>query len=127
MHDVDAAAAGVVGAVGALHVLDNVADEVGKLKDGKLVAVAEVDGPRLGRVHERDQAVDEVVDVLEGARLRAVAVHGQVFAAEGLDNKVGHDAAIEWVHFFGGGGGGKMLVRGAGEGKRGGSNSLRGP
>ena len=51
----------------------------------------------LGRDHERDQAVDEVVDVLEGARLRVVAVHGQVIAAEGLHDKVGDDAAVEWV------------------------------
>ena len=84
--------------VGALHVLDDVADEVRELEDGELVAVAEVDRPRLARVHQRDQAVDQVVDVLERARLRAVAVHGQVLAAEGLHDKVGDDAAVERVH-----------------------------
>ena len=94
--DVDPAGRG--DAVGALHVLDNVADEAGELEDGELVAVAEVDRPRLARVHERDQAVDEVVDVLERARLRAVAVHGQVLAAQGLHDKVGDDAAVERVH-----------------------------
>jgi hypothetical protein len=34
------------------------------------------------------------VEVLKGARLRAVAVHGQVLAAEGLHDKVGDDAAV---------------------------------
>ena len=94
--DVDLAGRG--DAVGALHVLDDVADEAGEFEDGELVAVAEVDRPRLARVHERDQAVDEVVDVLERARLRAVAVHGQVLAAQGLHDKVGDDAAVERVH-----------------------------
>ena len=94
--DVDAA--GLGDAVGALDVLDDLAHELRKLEDGELVAVAEVDRARLGRVHERDQAVDQIVDVLERARLRAVAVHGQVFPAQRLHDKVGHHAAVVRVH-----------------------------
>ena len=104
MDDVDAA--GWRCAVGALDVLDDVADEVRKFEDGELVAVAEVDGPGVVRAHERDQPVDEVVDILEGSRLGAVAVDGQVFAAERLDDKVGDDAPVEWVHCSAGGGDG---------------------
>ena len=96
MDDIDAAWGR--GAVGALDVLDDVADEVRKLEDGELVGVAEVDGPGVARAHQRDQPVDEVVDVLEGSRLGAVAVYGQVLAAERLHDKVGHDAPVEWVH-----------------------------
>jgi hypothetical protein len=54
--------------------------------------------PGLVRVHERDEAVDEVVDVLERARLVSVAVHGHVLAPQRLDDKVGDDAAVEGVH-----------------------------
>ena len=74
MYDVDAAGRG--DPIRALHLFDDVADEVGKFEYGELVAVAEVDGSRLARVHQRDQAVDQIVDVLEGTRLRAVAVDG---------------------------------------------------
>ena len=42
--------------------------------------------------------VDQVVDVLEGARLAAVAVDGDVLAAEGLADEVGHHAAVVGVH-----------------------------
>ena len=97
MDDVDAAGVGF--AVGALYVLDDVADELCKFEDGELVAVAEVDGARLGRVHERDEAIDEVVDVLERARLRAVAVDGQVLSAQRLHDEVGDDAPVVRVHW----------------------------
>ncbi len=96
MDDVDAAGSG--DAVSALYVLDDIADELSKLEDGELVAVAEVDGARLGRVHERDEAVHEVVDVLERARLRAVAVDGQVLPAQRLHDEVGDDAPVVRVH-----------------------------
>ena len=63
MDDVDAAGDGVT--VGALDVLDDIANEVCKLENGELVAVSDVDGARLGRAHECDEPIDEVVDVLE--------------------------------------------------------------
>ena len=42
--------------------------------------------------------VDQVVDVLEGARLAAVAVDGDVLAAERLADEVGHHAPVVGVH-----------------------------
>jgi hypothetical protein len=81
-----------------LHLLDDVADEFCELEDREFVWVADVDGASLGRVHKRNKPVDEIVDVLEGARLRAIAVHGQILAAERLDDEVGYDTTIERVH-----------------------------
>jgi hypothetical protein len=49
-------------AVGELNIYDGMADG---FKDGKLVAVAEADWARLVRAHVRDQAFDEIMDVLE--------------------------------------------------------------
>jgi hypothetical protein len=82
----------------ALNVLHDLTDELRKLENAKLVTIAEVDGSLLGRVHERDQAVDEIVYVLERTGLRSVAVYGQVFAAKRLHDEVGHHAAVVWVH-----------------------------
>ena len=95
VHDVDARR---VDAVLLLDLLDDLADELGKLANGELVTVADVDGTRLVRVHERDEAINEVVDVLEGAGLLAVAVHGHVLTAKRLDNEVRHDTAVKGVH-----------------------------
>jgi hypothetical protein len=96
MDDIDAARDWF--AIGALDLLDDIAHELRKLKYGKLVAVTDVDRARLGRVHERDQPVDEIVDVLERARLRAVAVDSQVLPAQRLHDEVGHDAPVVRVH-----------------------------
>lgn len=81
-----------------LNLLDDLAHELRKVPDGELVAVPDVHGARLVRVHERDQAIDEVVDVLEGPSLLAVSVDRHVFALECLHDEVGHDAAIGRVH-----------------------------
>ena len=94
----DLRVAGRLDPVLGLDLLDDVAHELCELADRELVAVADVDGARLVRVHERDEPVDEVVDVLEGARLLAVAVHGHVLAAERLHDEVGDDAAVVGVH-----------------------------
>ncbi len=85
-------------AVFLLYLLYNIADQFRKLADGELVAVANVNRTSLVRVHQRYQAVDEIVDVLEGAGLVAVAVHGHVLALERLDDEVGYDPSIERIH-----------------------------
>lgn len=77
-----------------LNLFDQVPDELSELQDSELVSVADVNGTSLVRVHEVDQAVDQVVDVLEGTRLVAVAVDGDVLAFESLDDKVGDDATV---------------------------------
>ena len=46
------------------------------------------------RVHQPHQAVDEVVDVAEGAGLTAVTVDRDRFAAKGLHHEGGHDPAV---------------------------------
>ena len=67
MDDIDAARDWF--SICALDLLDDITDELRKLKYGELVAVADVDGASLGRVHERDQSVYQVVNVLERACL----------------------------------------------------------
>jgi hypothetical protein len=47
-----------------LDLFDDLPDGLGKLENGELVGVADVDRSGLVRVHEEDETVDEVVDVL---------------------------------------------------------------
>src|SRR5258707_573693 len=56
IYDIDAAGSGDT--IFALPVFDDVADEVGKFENCEFVAIAEVDGSCLARIHQRDQAVD---------------------------------------------------------------------
>lgn len=85
-------------AVLPLDFLDDLTDEFSELANGELVAVAQIDGASLVRVHEDDEAIDEVMDVLEGAGLLAVTVHGHVFAAKRLDDEVRDHTSVERVH-----------------------------
>lgn len=45
-------------------------------------------------VHEPDQALDEVVDEAERARLPTVSVDGDVLPAQGLHDEVAHHATV---------------------------------
>lgn len=81
-----------------LHLLDDLADELGELANGELITVSDVHGARFVRVHEGDEAVDEIVDVLERARLFAVPIHGHVLALEGLNDEIRNDASVVGVH-----------------------------
>ena len=49
-------------------------------------------------VHERDESLDEVADVLERAGLGAVAVYGHRGTLDGLLDEVGDDAAVVEGH-----------------------------
>jgi hypothetical protein len=55
-------------AVLLLNLLDDLSDGLGKLEDGELVRVSDVDGSGLVRVHEEDETVDKVVNVLHDCR-----------------------------------------------------------
>jgi len=73
--------------------------QLGELLDGELARVAHVDGADgLGLVHQPDEAVDEVVDVAEGARLLPLAVDGDVLAVERLHEEIGDHATVVGVH-----------------------------
>lgn len=73
-------------------------DGLGELEDGELVTVTDVDGSGLGTVHEENETVDQVVDVLERSGLRTVTVDSHVFTLESLDDEVGDDSAVVRVH-----------------------------
>jgi hypothetical protein len=73
-------------------------DGLGELEDGEFVTVTNVDGSSLGTVHEQDQTVDQVVDVLERSGLGTITVNSHVFTLESLDDKVGNDSSVVWVH-----------------------------
>ena len=72
----------------------------GELGDGELARIAEVDGAGdvVARLHHRDQAGDQVVDVLEGPRLLPLAVDRQRLPGECADDEVRDDAAVMRVH-----------------------------
>lgn len=78
----------------ALDFLDDVTDVLCESQDGEFIAVSDVNRASLVRVHQRDQPIHKIMDVLEGARLLAVAVHSHIFALQRLDNKVGDYTAI---------------------------------
>ena len=66
----------------------------------ELTRVAEVDRPGevVRRVHHLEQTVDQIVNVAERSRLRAVAVDRDVLADDRLADEVAHDAPIKRVH-----------------------------
>ena len=55
-------------------------------------------GQMLVRFRQAQEAVDFVADVAEAAGLAAVAVDGEVFAAQSLLHEVGDDAAVVELH-----------------------------
>src|SRR5450755_2172020 len=57
---------------------------LGELEQGELVGVADVHRVVVARLREGDDPADEVVDVTEGARLRAVAEHRDRPVLQGL-------------------------------------------
>jgi len=71
----------------------------GELEHGEFAGVADVDRAGERRVvHEADEALDQVVHVAERAGLGAIAVDGEILAAQGLDDEVGNDAAVIGMH-----------------------------
>src|SRR5215470_15373851 len=54
-----------------------------QLDERELVRVPQVDGQAVASLPQREEPVDEVVHVTEASRLLAVAMHGEVLAADG--------------------------------------------
>ncbi len=68
------------------------------LLDRHLLRIADVDRVVLLRQHQADDAVDEIADVAEAARLRAVAEHRDVLVGERLRDERRHGAAVTDAH-----------------------------
>lgn len=93
-----------------LHFLDNVLksavaqhhatypDSLGKFKNRELVVVSHIDRSSFRSVHEENQPIHEIVNILEGSGLTTVTVNGHVLPLERLNNKVGDDTAVVRVH-----------------------------
>ena len=88
----------VVNAILFLHLFYDLLDELGKIADCELFRVTDVDGAGLVRIHKEDKTINEVVDILERARLFAVTVYGHILTAECLADKIGDDTSIEGIH-----------------------------
>src|SRR5262249_29209362 len=70
------------------------------LANGEFAGVAEIDRPREAgrRFHEANETIDEIVDIAEGPRLRAIAEHGDRFVLECLNDKIGNNAPVIGMH-----------------------------
>ena len=75
-------------------------DALGELQHRDLGRVAEIDGAGqlVGRGHEPDQSLDQVVDVAEGAGLLAVPVHRNRLMAQRLHDEVRDHAPVVRMH-----------------------------
>mmetsp|Transcript_21878 Transcript_21878/g.62354 ORF Transcript_21878/g.62354 Transcript_21878/m.62354 type:complete len:201 (-) Transcript_21878:343-945(-) len=73
-------------------------DVRGEILDVEFFRIAKVHGLVVVAVHERMQSIDEVADVLEGSRLFAVTVNGNILVLQGLDDEVGHHSSIVGMH-----------------------------
>lgn len=71
---------------------------MGEIYDLKFGGIADVNGADLGGIHEADGHLNEIVDVTEGASLRAVAVDGEGVVVERLNDEIGDDAPIVGMH-----------------------------
>src|SRR3546814_6077096 len=71
-----------------------------QFKDGDLVRIAEIDRAdhRGGRRHQPDQSLNEVVDIAEGSRLRAVAVDREGQVLQPLHAEIRDDPSVVLVH-----------------------------
>jgi hypothetical protein len=88
----------LVGTFLLLNLGNDLLDVSGEFLDGEFMRGTNVDRSGLGTVHEQDQTVDQVVNVLEGSGLGTVTVNGHVFTLQGLDDEVGDDSTIVRVH-----------------------------
>ena len=78
---------------------DLLENKLGELEHGEFSGIADIYGTGDAfRVHEADEAFDEVVDIAEGAGLGAIAIDGNVLPFEGLDDEVGNDATVVRQH-----------------------------
>ena len=74
------------------------ADQRGQLRDRHLVRVADVHRPGQRRAEHPQHALDQVVDVLDGAGLAAVAGDREGLAGQRLPDERGHGAPVVRAH-----------------------------
>ena len=75
-------------------------DRFGELFDGEFTGVAEVDGAGniVGGVHHLDKPGNQIGNVAETAGLGTVAVNGDIFIAQRLQDEVADHAAVIGMH-----------------------------
>jgi len=71
-----------------LHLPHRVPNPLGKVPDRELVTVTNVHWPRLVRVHQRNETVDQIVNVLERPGLGTVPINGHVLPPKRLHDEV---------------------------------------
>src|SRR5580704_1517547 len=64
------------------------------LEDRPFIRIADVDGKMFLRAGQAQNAIDEIGDITEAARLRTVAVDGEGLPLQGLHHEVRDDAAV---------------------------------
>ena len=66
----------------------------------ELVRIADIDeaDDLVLALHEPDEPVDQVVDIAERTRLRAIAINGDVTPKQHLDNEVRYHPPVVRVH-----------------------------
>ena len=67
---------------------------LGAFEDGEFVGIADVYRQMFRGLRQANEAVDLVADIAETAGLAAVAVDGEVFAAQGLLHEIRDHAAV---------------------------------
>ena len=93
-----------IDALGQLHtillldLLNDFTNKLSKFANLEFFAVTQINRTSLVRVHEGDETINQVVNVLEGAGLVTITIEGHVFTTQSLSNEVGYNATIERVH-----------------------------
>lgn len=76
-------------------------NQTGEFPDGELVRIAEVDWANHVRLtHHATDSFDEIIDVLEATRLRAITVDRDVLPLQRLHDEVGDHAPVIRVHVW---------------------------
>lgn len=78
--------------------IDLVPNHLCKLADRVLFWIAQVHGLSVVLVHQQDQPIDQVVDVLERPCLLPVAIDGQLVPTQCLHDKIADNSAVVLVH-----------------------------
>ena len=73
--------------------------DLGQLEHGEFTRITNVDrSNRFRLLHQPQEALNEVIDIAEGTRLRSVAINRDILPAQGLDDEVRDDATVIRVH-----------------------------
>ena len=75
-------------------------DLFGQIAHGKFSRIAEIDGRPYGRLisHKAKEAVDQIGDIAERARLGPITIDCDVLAFERLYDEIGNDTAVIRAH-----------------------------